>query len=258
MISVIVTMRVMFEVEGPRHHENAPAKPHHFDFRPIETRQHRAGDDLVDRAQHRLAAAEIEHPVHGAEQRIEFMGAEQHGQPEFFLKPPDDFDHAALAGGIEIDQRFVEQQQAGMVEQGLRQQQALPLASRHFGQRPARQIAGADHVERPVDVAPLVGVEARQAPAAAAGGAGDAVPAGKADICQIAARLRHIADRRIAARRGLAEHADGASLNRDQPENGAHERGFAGAVGPEHADELALCESQNRRPRERCVRRAQS
>ena len=43
----------------------------------------------------------------------------------------------------------------------------------------------------------------------------------------------------VAALRRAAEHAHVAGARRQQPENGAHQRGLAGAVGAEHADEFA-------------------
>ena len=79
VIAVLVAMRVALDVDVAGHDEKAPLDAHHFDLRAIEARKHRAGDDLVDRADHRRAAAEIEHAVDRVDQRIEFVGAEDDG-----------------------------------------------------------------------------------------------------------------------------------------------------------------------------------
>ena len=60
------------------------------------------------------------------------MRGKQHGNAEFPLHAPHEFDDARLMMRIEADQRFVEQQQLGIAEQTLREQQALALAARQF------------------------------------------------------------------------------------------------------------------------------
>ena len=62
------------------HDEDLAAGPHHLDLRAIEARQHGRRDHLVDRAERRLAAAEIEHTVDRAEQLVDLMGAEEDGR----------------------------------------------------------------------------------------------------------------------------------------------------------------------------------
>src|SRR5271167_4031965 len=74
---VIVAVRVALDVDVAGHDEIAVLDVDDLDVRPIEARQHRAGHDLVDGADHRRSAAEIKHPVNGVDQRIEFVGAEQ-------------------------------------------------------------------------------------------------------------------------------------------------------------------------------------
>ena len=126
---------------------------HHLDLRAVKARQHRAGDDLVDRADHRRAGAEIEHPVNRVDQRIEFVGAEDNGDFQFVAQAPRDVDDALLVGWVQRNQRLVEQQQPRPAEQRLAEQQALALAPRELADRAARQVARVDVIERPVDLA---------------------------------------------------------------------------------------------------------
>src|SRR5277367_4577496 len=74
---VIVAMRVALDVDVARHDVIAISDAHDFDLRAVETRQHRSGDDVVDRPDHGLTPAKIEDPVNRIDQWIELMGAEQ-------------------------------------------------------------------------------------------------------------------------------------------------------------------------------------
>ncbi len=65
------------------------------------------------------------------------------------------------------------------------------------------------------------------------------IEAAYSQIRQHGAHLRQIADVVVAALRRAVEHAQGPLARRQQPENGAHQRGLAGAVRAEHADEFA-------------------
>ena len=117
-----------------------------------------------------MAAAEIKHAVKRAEQRVQFVRAEQHGDAEFLLQRAWSVRTTArLMMRIEADQRFVQQQQARAAQQGLRQQQALALAAGGLGQRTVRELGGVEHVERPCTSRRAVAVEQRQTPAVAVG-----------------------------------------------------------------------------------------
>ncbi len=58
-----------------------------------------------------------------------------------------------------------------------------------------------------------------------------------------AAVLRHVSD---AARKRRPEYADAPGRQRNEAERGAEQRRLAGAVGAEHADELALFDGERR------------
>src|SRR5271167_646541 len=76
---IIVTMGVALDVDIAGQDEIAVLDVDDLDVRAIETRQHRAGHDVLDGADHRRSAAEIEHAVDGVDQRIELVGAEKDG-----------------------------------------------------------------------------------------------------------------------------------------------------------------------------------
>src|SRR5271166_3376172 len=153
VVGLVVAMRLTLDVDVARHDEIAVSDMDDFDVRAIQPRQHGPGDDLVDRADHRRAGAEIEHPVDSIDQRIEFVRAENDRDLEVVANAPRDLDHALLMRGIERNQRLVQQQQPRLAEQRLTEEDLLALAARQFADRPAGKIARANLVERPVDLA---------------------------------------------------------------------------------------------------------
>jgi hypothetical protein len=79
LVTVLMTMRIALDVEIAGHDEYAAADAHDFDLRAIETRQGRAGDDLVNRAEHRPARAKVQDAIDRPQKRIELMRAEEDG-----------------------------------------------------------------------------------------------------------------------------------------------------------------------------------
>src|SRR6478752_1746892 len=91
MMFVSVTMMVVkmvgaLDVAAARHHENVAIGPDDLNVGSIKTRQHGSRDHLLDGAKHGLPIAEIEHAIERAQQLIEFVRAEQHGD---FSAPAD-------------------------------------------------------------------------------------------------------------------------------------------------------------------------
>src|SRR5271157_2466341 len=158
-VMVVVAMRLALDVDLARHHEIAVLDVDDFDIRPVEARQHRPGDHLVDRADHCPSPAEIENAIDRVDQRIELVGAEHDRDLEVVADAASDLDDALLMRRIERDQRLVEQQQPRPAEQRLAQQHPLALAAAEFADRAAGEVARAHFVERPVDLAPRSLVE---------------------------------------------------------------------------------------------------
>src|SRR5579863_4007018 len=136
VIVTIVAMLAALDKMPARHHEAAAAEPHDLDPGTVEPRQDRAGDDFLHRTERGRPAPEIEHPVDGAEQRVQLMGAEQHGDAEPAPQRPDERDYLLFVTRVQADQRLVQQQETRLPDQRLRQQQPLPLAARQLGERP--------------------------------------------------------------------------------------------------------------------------
>ncbi len=171
---------------------------------------------------------------------VQFVGAEDDGDPELALQAAHQIDDALLVARVEADQRLVEQQQAWIAEQCLGEHQALALAAGHAVDRASGERPRLDQVDRAIDLAPSRGIEPWLAPAMTFGGAGDEIAATQAKRAAAAAALRQIADRRIATAHRTAEDTDLAGRRTDKAECRAHQRRLAGAVGTEHAEELAV------------------
>src|SRR5215469_9817530 len=82
---VPVAVCIVLDLVPTRHHEDTVLEPQHLHLRAVETRQHRCGDHLIDRAERRMASAEIEHPIERSQQRIELVRTEQHRDSELPL-----------------------------------------------------------------------------------------------------------------------------------------------------------------------------
>src|SRR5690349_6748863 len=152
-----------------------------------------------------MTVAEIKDPVERAEQLIELVRAEQHGDFPFAADFADDIDGYFLAAGVEADQRLVEQQKFWRPDQRLCEQQPLPLAPRHFGERTVGKLACSDGVKRLFDHHAVATVAEGEPPAFPVKRAGNDIPPANAEIRQYRTQLRQITDRRIPACRRLPE-----------------------------------------------------
>ena len=231
---------VALDLVAARHHEHAAVDAHHLDLGAVQARQRRAGNDLVHRAERRVPVAEVQHPVERAEQRIQLVRAEQHGDPQLPLQLAHQLHHALLMRRVETDERLVEEQQAWLAEQRLREQQSLALPARELGERAPGKRARADAIERRGDVAPRGSSRDRHTEPMSVDGARDEIPSAQPAWRNVASDLGQVADRRVAAHGRPAEHADLAAHRRDEPEDGAHEGRLARAVRPQHADEFRI------------------
>src|SRR5664280_2186821 len=105
-VIVVVQMVGNLHVAAARHHEDVAVGADYLDVGVIKPRQHRRGDHFVHRAEHRLAVAEIEHAVERAEQLIELMRAEQHGDLALAADLAHHVDRHLLMARVEADRRL--------------------------------------------------------------------------------------------------------------------------------------------------------
>ena len=77
MVIVLVEMGAGLDLARAGKDEDVPAGAHHLDRRAVEPREHGRRDHLLDGAERRLAAAEIEHTVDRAEKLVQFVRAEE-------------------------------------------------------------------------------------------------------------------------------------------------------------------------------------
>src|ERR1700683_295682 len=246
IVAMIMTIISAVDVAPARQHENVAAGVHHLDVRSVEPRQHGRRHDLLHGAERGLAGAEIQHAVKRADQRIEFVSAEQHRDVALAREAADKLDHRLLITMIEADQRFVEQEHAGLAEQRLRQEQTLALTPRHFREWALGKVARANRRQRLADHI-AVGLRQRgHAPALAAHRTGDEVETAHAQIWQHRAHLWEVTDVGVTPLRRAAEHTAASRAGRGAAQGSTHQRGLAGTVGAEHADEFARLDGKAR------------
>src|SRR4029079_12334771 len=73
---VLVAVGIALDLVVTRKHENSSTQVHDADRRSIKLREHGAGDNLAHGADLGMTISQIQHPVDGAEQRVEFVGVE--------------------------------------------------------------------------------------------------------------------------------------------------------------------------------------
>ena len=170
-------MSVGFEEPVCREHDNAAVDAQHVDGCAVELGEHVAGDDLVDGAQARPAAPEIEHPVHRAKQRIKLVRSEEHCHTIALLDVSNQLDDALLEVRVETDERLVEQEKLRPADERLREEQPLQLSAGELGERARRERLGLDHGDDAIDFICAAPVEHGKAPTFAVQRAGDEIPA---------------------------------------------------------------------------------
>ena len=152
---------------------------------------------------------------------VQVVADEQHADPARLPQPPDERVELGLAGVVDAAHRLVEDEEVGVAQQRARKHDALQLAARELRELLIDDALRADLGEHVRDRRSRRPAEREEA------------------------RHRH-RDRAIEVEplRGVADAQAGASVHdtgvgRHEPEQHAHERRLAGAVGPDQRDDLA-------------------
>ena len=127
------------------------ARAQHLDRQAVQARQGGRGDHLVDRSAHRPPIREVDDPVEVADERVDVMGDEQHGDALLGADALDEGRDRGLVGQIEAVQWLVEDQHLGTAHEGLGEQQPLLLAAGELADRAVRVAARADEADDFVD-----------------------------------------------------------------------------------------------------------
>src|SRR5258707_1158410 len=103
---LVVAMLVPLDLVAPGHDEYASVQMYDLDLRSIQPRQRRPGDDLGHGTECGMSVAQIKNAIERVQQGVELVGAEQHADSQLTLDLSNQFDHAALMGRIQTDQRL--------------------------------------------------------------------------------------------------------------------------------------------------------
>src|SRR5206468_12232301 len=100
-----------------------------LDRRAVEAAERLARDHLFGRALDRAAAREVDDTVEVADDRIDVVRNEEHGDPLLCADAADECGDGGLVGQVEAVERFVEQQKLRPADERLGEQAPLLLAA---------------------------------------------------------------------------------------------------------------------------------
>ena len=169
----------------------------------------------------------------------------------------EEADDHALVREVEREQRLVGEQQRRIGDERLRDAEPLLLASGQPADRRVGVRRRADLGEHAVDARAIVAESRAEAPAVAVETEPHEVAAAERQVAVEDALLRDVADRARRSRGGRPAIERAARRRLEQPEQDPDQRRLAGAVRPEHGEELALAELEAQAVPERALAEAE-
>ena len=216
----------------------------HVDVLAVQPGEDLGLHHLVGVAHRDLARGHVDDPVHDRHQRVHVVRGEQDGDLLGPGQPGQHRDDALLAGDVQVGQRLVEQQQLRPADQGVRDHDPLLLAAGQLadpGVRVALRADGGEHVADQLAAGPgrqadteLVAVQAEA----------HHVPDPQRHVRLDGQLLRHVPDRGVTGRAGVAVEQHRAAGDRLQAEDDPEQGGLARAVRPDEAGELAGADAE--------------
>src|SRR6516225_2805590 len=113
IVAMTMIMHVInaFYIAPARHHEDMAVGAHDLYVRAEEPRKNRRLHNLVDRPEHSLPVAEVEHAVKRSQQLVKLMRAEQDRDLAFAAYRAHHIDRDFLIPRIEADQWLIKEQE---------------------------------------------------------------------------------------------------------------------------------------------------
>src|SRR5438034_498964 len=150
--SSIVAMGFGFDHTLSGNDNDAVLYAQYIDGCSVEPGEHFRRDHLVHGTEGSVALAEVEHTIHGVEQRVELVGGEEHRHAFAMLNALHQRDDRLLEMRIETHEGLIQQKQLRAAEQRLRQEEPLHFTSRQLGQRSIGERGCLDHRHCALDV----------------------------------------------------------------------------------------------------------
>src|SRR2546421_8813254 len=226
------------------HDEPAVGGVQDLDRCAVEAAERLARDHLFGRALDRATAGQIDDAVEVADDRIDVVRDEQHGDPLVFADATHEGGDRGLVGQVEAVERLVEQQEIRSADERLRDQEPLLLAAGELADRLPRISSSADELDHLGDTGcvSLATWAAREwnTPAGSVQSELNHVDAADPGAGVEAVSLRQVADPapQVAGRPTQPRRrSDG---QRQQPEDRLDQRRLTGTVRPEDRDEVGL------------------
>ena len=213
----------------------------HVDVAPVQGAEHLGPDHVIGPAGRRAPGCHVDDGVRLAHQRVHVVGGDQHRDLLLAGEPGQDSDDALLAAQVEVGERFVEQQQPGAADDGVRDHHPLLLAAR---QLPDPGVGVGLGVDRPQRLGGQVAPGRRgqrEAEPVPVDPQRDHVAGAQRHVRVDGQLLRHVPDQPPAAapRPGAAVQQDPAGRRGLQAEDDLQQGRLARAVGSDEPGELA-------------------
>src|SRR5436190_5789462 len=209
-------------------HEPAVGGAQHLDRGAVEPAEGRARDHVLGHALDGLAAGDVDDAVEVAENRVDVVGDEQHGDVLLPTDPAHERGDRRLVGQVEAVEGLVEEEQLGSADERLGDQQPLLLAAGQLADGLAGVAGGVDELEHLRDARRRPGAAGeprqRDAEARPVEPEPDEVDAAEAHAGVEGPPLRQVADPALSLSRRPAEHRGRAGRERHQAEDRLHER----------------------------------
>src|SRR5439155_16448151 len=219
-----------------------------LDRRAVEAAERLARDHLFGSALDRAAAGEVDDAVEVADDRVDVVRDEQHGDLLLFADAAHECGDRGLVRQVEAVERLVEQQQLRPPDQRLGDQQALLLAAGEFPDRPAGIGGGADELDHLRDagrVSPATRATREwDPPAGPVQSELDEVDAADPRPAVKAVPLGQVADPALGDAGLPPQDRRRSGGQRQETEDRLDQRRLAGPVRPQHGDEGRLSDRQ--------------
>src|SRR5450755_4275893 len=197
-------------------------------------------DHLVGRADRAVAVGNIDHAIGGAQERIDIVRDEHDGDVTRAADLRDERDDLLLVRDIQVCQWLIEQEEAGIGQQGLGHQEALLLAAGELAHGRVGKGAGIHLGEHLVDQFVALATRPARSPAMPIQAEADQIARAQGQIGLKDTMLGSIADSLITAPWRPAKDLDAASRWLQQAKQHFQQGTFSRAIWAENDDKLAL------------------
>ena len=210
-----------------------------LDGGPVEIGEDLRTQHLVGGADANLAASDVHHPIDIGQNRVDFVGDEEHPEISGPTCSVDELGDLLLVAQVKAGQRLIAQQQLRVGDEGLGDAQALLLTTGGHRQRGVGEGGGTHGGDGLVNATTSRAAEQAESPLVTVDPHAHQIAAANRGRRLQGALLRDVTDVGRATTHRPAGHHGGAGRQRSLPEQDPQQGGLSHPVGSQNGDELA-------------------